>query len=147
MLVFDIDTWKEGKWYVARIPHLSIESQGKTEKIASEMALDALNLLLESDEIKTRAKLINMNNKLAVSFDTCEWILNFTIKRMRTEKELTIQNVARKAKDKSHTNYYRYENYKVLMDLVAFNKYSKAIEGCTPMIIISNNSTPKKKMA
>ena len=43
-----IKIWKEGKWYIARVPELGVTTQGRTKESAKRNLREAVQLHLES---------------------------------------------------------------------------------------------------
>jgi len=57
--------WRENNWYVARALNLEVASQGKTPGEALENLQEAVDLLLEDEEIKIPATFFNQRPQLA----------------------------------------------------------------------------------
>ena len=56
--------WKEGVWFVAKALGLEVASQGKSRKEAIENLQEAVDLLLEDEDIKISAHLVPDNPEI-----------------------------------------------------------------------------------
>jgi predicted RNase H-like HicB family nuclease len=50
--------WKEGSWFVAKALGLEVASQGKTRKEAIKNLQEAVDLLLEDEDVKISSHLV-----------------------------------------------------------------------------------------
>jgi len=57
--------WQENKWFVAKALNLEVASQGKTPKEALKNLQEAIDLLLEDEEIKIPVGFFNQHPQLA----------------------------------------------------------------------------------
>ncbi len=71
-----IKIWKEGKWYIARVPELGVTTQGKTLKEAKENLREATELHLESmvDYMMQYGKVRVERGPVDKDFDQAFWI-------------------------------------------------------------------------
>lgn len=56
--------WREGKWFVARVVGLELASQGRNQEEALGNLQEALDLLLEDEELQVPSSLIPKNLEL-----------------------------------------------------------------------------------
>ncbi len=105
--------YKNGKHWLAEIPLLDIMSQGKTEDEAKRMLIDAIEALLDHDNINLR--IYNGETKGQIGLvvgDEDQDIgpfLSFVLKRTREANGLTIKDVVKILGNKSLNSYAQYE--------------------------------------
>jgi len=60
--------WKEGSWYVAKALGLEVASQGKTKKEAIKNLKEAVDLLLENEDVRIPSHLVPNNPEITTIY-------------------------------------------------------------------------------
>jgi len=136
MIKLEGKVWKsnKGKYWIAYIEFLDINTQGISERDSLAMIKDAIESLINKKGFKITIKSIDGHKFSIGSSDTKTW-LGFILQRLRMKAGLTIEEVARRMGSTSKNAYARYEHGKTIPGLDKLSQILEAIESKSETIL------------
>lgn len=125
---------KGEKLWGVEILDIGIFTQGKTKKEAYDMAKEAIELTVNLDDFNVTIEPQD-NNTFFVVPNNVGPILAMILKEKRTEKGLSIRDVAERLGQSSPNSYSRYETGKSIPSLSKFDELLRAIDSRLSSII------------
>lgn len=127
---------KSSNYWAAEVPLLFIYTQGKTKKEAYLMVKDAIEELVEKDDFSADIA-PGDDNRFSVGSNNETLLMAFALKQQRSQRLLSIRDVALRLGSNTPSAYSRYENGKVKPSLDKFSQLLRAIdESLEPIIKI-----------
>ena len=117
---------KGEKYWSAEVPELGVFTQGKTEKEAHAMIIDALEFLADEKDFKVDLQPTS-THKFSVTSSNLRPLFALYLQTMRLESELTIQEVADRLGLASKNGYAQYEQGKALPSIELLSEFIKAM--------------------
>ena len=118
---------QSGKWWAVEIPLLLIYTQGRTKKDACAMAADAVEAVIDATGFKVTIT-DGPDNTFCIGSNNDSLLMAFALKQQRTDRHLSVRDVARRLGSDSPAAYSRYEQGKVKPSLDKFSQILKAID-------------------
>ena len=118
---------KQGdKFWEIKIPDLGVFTQGKSEKDAYTMAVDALQTLVDQKNFKAKIRPLGGGRFLASANDPTPLIARW-LYRLRIESGLTIREAAQRLGAKSPEAWARYESGRASPTVEKLSELLKAV--------------------
>ena len=131
---------KNEKYWSISVEHLGIFTQGKTQKEAKNMLLEAVELTINRKGFK--AKIIDVGSKPYLSANNIGHLIPLFLQVLRSNSGLSIREVAKRLKSKSPNAYARYETGS---SIPSFEKFDELLQAIDPDVLwnIEINSRAK----
>lgn len=118
--------FKSGKFWAIEVPMLGVVTQGRTKREAYEMIADAIEMLIDQDEIKIDVY-PGRGEYFEISSTNVPALVAFMLKRKRMKQGLTLAEVAKRMGSKSLNSYARYEQGKSVPTIDKLNSLLKVV--------------------
>jgi predicted RNase H-like HicB family nuclease len=130
--------YKDGKFWLAKIPILDLMTQGRTKKEAYEMVADMLESLINKEGFK--AKIFKgMKDQFEVGSSEPRHMISLLLQRKREISGLSLSQVAGRMGTTSRNSYARYEQGKSIPSMEKLNELLQAV--CPQTDIVINESS------
>lgn len=138
MLTLDGKIWKEGKFWLVKVPALDIMTQGKTKDEAHEMIKDAIesHIRAEGFEVDVIPEDANTFILSVESPENIALLLGLMLKRLRAKNNLSLEEMRSRLGVKSRYNYAQYEKGDILP---GFAQVSNFLEAMGLQVILNFN--------
>lgn len=118
---------RSGKWWAVEVPLLLVHTQGRTKKDAFAMAADAVEAIIDAKDFKVTVT-EGPENTFSIGSNNDSLLMAFALKQQRTDRHLSVRDVAKRLGSNSPAAYSRYEQGKVKPSLDKFSQILKAID-------------------
>ncbi|HEY9885969.1 MAG TPA: type II toxin-antitoxin system HicB family antitoxin [Vampirovibrionales bacterium] len=103
--------WKDGKFWLIEVPALDLMTQGETKKEALLMIKDAIQALINREDIEVNVESLK-DGEFLVGCSEPKFLIALMLKRQRSAHNLTIQEVVDRLGMSSKNAYAQYEQGK-----------------------------------
>lgn len=131
--------FKSGKYWAIEVPMLGVVTQGRTKREAYEMIADAIEMLIDRDDIQIDVY-PGRGEYFEISSPNLPALVAFMLKRKRINQGFTLAEVARRMGSKSPNSYARYEQGKSVPTIDKLNSLLRAVSPQSDFVIIESKS-------
>jgi predicted RNase H-like HicB family nuclease len=124
----------KNKHWGVQLPLIGVHTQGRTKKEALDMAVDAVESLVNKEGFEATCDFTSGNDFLLGSNDTATF-MGFVLSRIRTEKKLTARAAAEAMASKVPTAYTRYESGAKVPSIVTLEQLLAAIDPKITLVV------------
>ena len=128
LMHFEIQTIKDGKFWLIEAPALDVMTQGRTKKEAYEMLADAVELLVNDPDFKVKVHVASKGQDVTLSANDPDQLIALMLRRQREKYGLTLQELAERLGSKSPNTFARYEQGKARPTLSKLLELIEAID-------------------
>jgi hypothetical protein len=117
---------KDGKWWVASIPSIGVDTQGTSVGDAHAMVKDAIESLDDDGKVRVRVEEAERGFYVENEGDVGVW-LAFVLRRMRELRGMSLEDVRQAIGATSRNAYARYETGAVVPSVEKFDEIIGAL--------------------
>lgn len=130
--------WKDGKFWLVEVPAVEVMTQGRTQKEALEMIVNAIEGLVNCyfpHDAKDFKVTVQNDKKgvIGVSSSNNSLMLAFSLRRQRELSKSTIREVSERLGSNSPNAYAKYEKGKVRISLDQYERLLHAVNPARPL--------------
>ncbi|MCX5850982.1 MAG: type II toxin-antitoxin system HicB family antitoxin [Deltaproteobacteria bacterium] len=129
--------FKSGKYWAIEVPILNVVTQGRTRKEAFEMIADAIELLVNKKGFKIEV-FHGKGEYFEISSSNQAALSAFLLRRQRIKRGLTLAEVTKRLRAKSHNAYARYEQGKSVPTIEKFSQLLSAVSSSKEFVLIES---------
>lgn len=139
---FSGKVFKDGDYWLAEIPILDIMTQGHSEKESYNMAIDAIESLINKKDFEVE---IYKGKKGAfeISSSDSKSLISLLLQRKRESSGLSLAQVAARLGFTSRNSYARYEKGKTMPTLGKLSELLRAVDPSIDFVINDSNALTK----
>ena len=127
-MLFEVQAEKDGKFWLIEVPALDVMTQGRTQKDACQMLVDAIELLIDRPDSEMRVHVTKKGQQLFLSASDPDRLIALMLRRQREKYGLTLEQVAQRLGSKSPNDFARYERGKARPTLAKLLELMQAID-------------------
>ena len=127
-MLFEVQAEKDGKFWLIEVPALDVMTQGRTQKDACQMLVDAIELLIDRPDSEMRVHVTKKGQQLFLSASDPDRLIALMLRRQREKYGLTLEQVAQRLGSKSPNAFARYERGKARPTLAKLLELMQAID-------------------
>lgn len=125
---FEVQSKKDGKFWLIEVPALDVMTQGRTRKDACQMLSDAIELLIDHTDFEVRVHVAKKGQQLSLSANDPDRLIALMLRRQREKYGLTLEQMAQRLGSTSPNTFARYERGKARPTLAKLLELMKAID-------------------
>ncbi|MBN1961706.1 MAG: type II toxin-antitoxin system HicB family antitoxin [Deltaproteobacteria bacterium] len=118
---------KNGRYYEVSVPDLGVYTQGTSIKDAHEMAIDALEIIVDKPDFKAELLPIDKTT-FEISGSNSKYLIALFFRQLRINAKLSLSEFAQKLGAKSRNEYAKYEQGKAVPGLSKVAEIANVIE-------------------